>query len=100
MRTREKKLSDYGISLERAQELLLLARQEQNRDLLRRAAENSCPGLSDSLLKSLTEGIGYWSICSWVYIPATKADFYGYRRKTLAVFNNLLQDAAGKPHKT
>ncbi len=100
MRTREKKLSDYGISPERAQELLLLARQEQNRDLLRRAAENSCPGLSDSLVKSLTEGIGYWTICSWVYIPATKADFYGYRRKTPAVFNNLLRDAAGKPHKT
>lgn len=100
MRTREKKLSDYGISPERAQELLLLARQEQNRNLLCRAAESSCPGLSDSLVKSLTEGVGYWSICSWVYIPATKADFYGYRRKTLAVFNNLLQDAAGKPHKT
>lgn len=91
MRTREMKFSDYGISPERAQELLLLARQEQNRDLLRRAAESSCPGLSDSLVKSLTEGIGYWSICSWVYIPATKADFYGYRRKTLAVFNNLLK---------
>ncbi len=91
MRTREKKLSDYGISPARAQELLLLARQEQNRDLLRRAAENSCPGLSDSLVKSLTEGIGYWSICSWVYIPATKADFYGYRRKTLATFDNLLK---------
>lgn len=91
MRTREKKLSDYGISPDRAQELLLLARQEQNRNLLRRAAESSCPGLSDSLVKSLTEGIGYWSICSWVCIPATKADFYGYRRKALAAFDNLLK---------
>ncbi len=100
MRTREKKLEDYGISKDRAQELLILARQEQNMDLLRRAAESSCPGLSDSLVKSLTEGIGYWTICSWVYIPATKADFYGYRRKTLAAFNNLLQDAAGEPQKT
>ena len=100
MRTREKKLSDYGISPDRAQELLLLAKQEQNMDLLCMAAKSSCMGLSDFLVKSLTEEVGYWSICSWVYIPATKADFYGYRRKTLAVFNNLLQDAEGKPHKT
>lgn len=91
MRTREKKLSDYGISPDRAQELLALARQKQNRDLLLRAAESSCPGLSDCLVKSLTEGIGYWSICSWVYIPATKVDFYAYRRKTLAAFDDLLK---------
>lgn len=91
MRTREKKLSDYGIGRERAQELLMLARQEKNRTLLCEAAKNSCPWLSDCLVWSLTEGIGYWSICSWVYIPATKADFYGYRRKALAAFDDLLK---------
>ena len=76
MRTREKKLSDCGTSPGRAKELMALARQEQN---------------TDFLVKSLTEEVGYWSICSWVYIPATKADFYGYRRKTLAAFDNLLK---------
>lgn len=100
MRTREKKFSDYGISHERAQELLALARQEQNRTLLCRAAENSCPWLSDCLVRSLTGGGGYESLYIRTYIPATKADFYGYRRKTLAAFNDLLLDATGKPVKT
>ncbi len=100
MRTREKKLEDYGISRDRAQELLILARQEQNRALLCRAAENSCPWLSECLVQSLTGGGGYDRLYMRIYVPATKADFYGYRRKTLAAFHDLLLDAAGKPQKT
>ncbi len=63
MRTREKKLSDCGTSPGRAKELMALARQEQNMDLLCMAAKSSCMGLSDFLVKSLTEEVGYWSIC-------------------------------------
>lgn len=98
MRTREKQYRHYGISPERVEELLTLARSENNQELLQKAAESSCPWLSDCLVRSLTSGIGYEQMYKQIYIPATKADFYAYRRKALAVFNSLLLNAK-EPHK-
>lgn len=99
MRTREKQYRHYDISPERAQELLGLAKVKGNQELLQKAVKSSCPWLSDYLIKSLMSGIGYEQMCKQIYIPATKADFYAYRRKALAAFNSLLLDAE-KPHKT
>ena len=65
MRTREKKLSDYGISPDRAQELLLLARQEQNRNLLRRAADRRC-----WLLEHLFMGVHSGDKGGYLWIPS------------------------------
>lgn len=98
MRTREKQFRHYGICPERVQELLTLARAEENRELLQKAAESSCAWLSEYLIRSLSSGIGYEKMYMQTYIPATKADFYAYRRKTLAAFHTLLLDT--ELHKT
>lgn len=99
MRTREKQFRHYGICQERVQELLILAKAEENQELLQKAAGNSCAWLSEYLIRSLSSGIGYEQMYKQTYIPATKADFYAYRRKTLAAFHTLLLDAK-EPHKT
>ena len=98
MRTREKKLSDYGITEERGRELLRLAALEENRQAVCEAAEESNPYLAPYLVKSLRQGVGYYQVMGAMYFrPCTAADFYGYRRKTLAAFDKLL---TGKEDRT
>ena len=91
MRTRKKKLADYGIGEERGTELLKLAALEENQETVCRAANLSNPYLAPYLVRSLQQGIGYYKLFGKMYFrPCTGADFYGYRRKALAIFNRLL----------
>lgn len=92
MRTRQKGLQYYGISKERNKELLELARQEQNRNLLLQAAEASNPDIAHYLVMGLYHGMSYSKIYKWEPVPLPEKDFYGYRRKALAIFNHLLLD--------
>ena len=59
MRTRDKSLSDYGIDCSRAAELVELARLEENKGLICKAADLSNPGLSTFIIESLTQKKGY-----------------------------------------
>lgn len=93
MRTRQKGLQHYGIDRERGKELLLLARQEQNRNLLIQAAKESNPELAHYLVMSLSCGMSYMEIYKREFVPLPEKDFYGYRRKALAIFNRLLTNA-------
>ncbi len=98
MRTRNRKLIHYGITEARGRELLQLATQEDYRDLVCQAAELSNSYLASYLVKSLRQGIGYDRIFGRRYIyPCTRADFYGYRRKTLAIIDRLLAEKGGLP---
>ena len=91
MRTRAKKLIHYGITEERGQELLKLAALEENRQAVREAAQKSNPLLAPYLAKSLLEKVGYDRLFGKTYYrPCTRADFYAYRRKALAIFDGLL----------
>lgn len=92
MRTRQKGLQHYGIDQERGKELLLLARQEKNRNLLIQAAKESNPELAHYLVMSLSCGMSYAKIYKREFVPLQENDFYGYRRKALAIFNRLLTD--------
>lgn len=101
MRTREKKLADYGISEERGAELMKLAALEENQETVCRAANLSNPYLAPYLVKSLQQGVGYYKLFGKMYFrPCTGADFYGYRRKTLSIIDRLLADVAEEHHKT
>ncbi len=91
MRTRAKKLIHYGITEERGRELLRLTMMEENRQALYEAAEESNPLLAPYLAKSLREKVGYDRLFGKMYYqPCTRADFYAYRRKALAIFDGLL----------
>lgn len=94
MRTRDKSLSDYGIDCSRAAELMELARREENKGLICKAADLSNPGLSTFIIESLTQKRGYDRIYIKSYIPAKRDDFYAYRRKALALFSLLLEGKA------
>lgn len=92
MRTREKKLVHYGIGEKRGRELLMLATLEENRQAVCEAAEKSNPSLAPYLAKSLRGKVGYDRIFGKMYYrPCTRADFYAYRRKTLAIFGKLME---------
>lgn len=93
MRTRKKKLADYGITREEETELFRLARLEENKEVLCKAAEVTNSFLAPYLIKSLQDGSGYYRIFGKMGLrPCTGADFYGYKRKTLAVFKILLRE--------
>lgn len=94
MRTRDKSLSDYGIDCSRAAELVELARLEENKGLICKAADLSNAGLSTFIIESLTQKKGYDRIYIKSHIPAKRDDFYAYRRKTLALFSLLLEGKA------
>ena len=103
MRTREKRLMDYGITARRGHELIILAQQEENKEILEEAAEVSNSYLAPYLVRSLTSGrnqkgqskVGYRTLFKYApYPPCKEDDFYAYKRKTLAVFNTFLNGRA------
>ena len=101
MRIRKKKLTDYGISEERGAELLELAAMKENQRTVCKAASLSNPYLAPYLVKSLQEKVGYDRLFGSMYFrPCVRQDFYGYRRKTLAIIDRLLADMAEEHHKT
>ena len=53
MRIRDKSLSDYGIDCSRAAELVELARLEENKGLICKAADLSNPGLSTFIIDNI-----------------------------------------------
>lgn len=93
MRTREKKLTDYGIPTEDIERLKFYCKKcnSDDRLLLFQSAISSAPGLEVSVYDSLVNGLGYERISRSRIIPAKKDDFYAYQRKTLAHFYNLLR---------
>lgn len=100
MRTREMKLSDYGIDDSRKKELLEMAMRKENREALEAAAKISNPALAPYLVASLVSEknkdgkskVGSRTLFrSMYYPPCTEDDFYAYRRKTLAVFNYFIK---------
>ena len=93
MRTREKRYADYGLTDSKAKELMAFCRNPDNAEIVRRAVVAANPLLSDNLFVSLTEGKGNDRQYRYIYRPpATKADFYAYRRLTLAVLDILLRE--------
>lgn len=60
------------------------------REMVDRASRLANEGLSRWIAKSLTEGLSYIELeKSDDPVPATQKDFYGYRRKALAIFSVL-----------
>lgn len=94
MRTREMKLIDHNVPSEDVQELKnrCINSEGYDRDLLFQICQCVAPGLGGYIFNSLTmRRCGYDMQTRKVYIPATKADFYGYQRKVLAEFYRMLK---------
>ncbi|MCD8220904.1 MAG: hypothetical protein LUD07_01695 [Clostridiales bacterium] len=90
MRTRHKRLTDYGIPDVEISGLYDLCKNldDRGRGLLQIVVKDSCPpGIAEYILKSLTDGSSYDAMSKrGEWIPIGRDDFYRYRWKTLAAF--------------
>ncbi len=100
MRTRYKKMSDYGISDEDSKKMLDYCQSMNTEERLRlfQCAITSAPGLEIVVYESLVTGAGYRTITKrGRNIPIKEDDFYAYRRKTLAAFCKQISKRGEKP---
>lgn len=92
MKTREKGYKEYGF--EKGEEKLLkeFCKKEgfSEHDILLQASISSNPAIASDLFYSLINGISYDNLSKIKYIPLPKSDFYGYQRRCLSIFRNLL----------
>lgn len=63
----------------------------KDHDLLLESAISSYPEIAGDLYWSIIGGISYDDIVKIKYIPLPKSDFYGYQRKCLYMFKDLLR---------
>lgn len=78
--------ADYGITPERLEELMMIARAGKHDDLVRSAAYTANQDLAEYILLSVTQNKSYdvlekmWAQGKIERIPYGKTDFYGARR--------------------
>lgn len=90
MLTRNKKLKDYGIPAEDIEKLNTMLKDfpAEYGYLLSGAALSACPKntvIADMVIENILHRKSYRKISRERYIPMNPKDFYGYRRKTVAV---------------
>ncbi len=91
--------ADYGMADERVKGLLRECRAGKHGAQVRTAAYKVCPIAAEHIILSIMEKKSYdaleikMDLGEMERIPFGKTDFYGYRRYTLAVLNDML---AGK----
>ena len=94
MRTRNKGYSDYGFKPGEEKRLIQYCRScefDKSRQLLM-AAIDSNSDLANDLYYSIVGNVSFDNLNMIKYIPASKGDFYGYRRKCLALVRDLLKN--------
>lgn len=92
MSVRDKSYYDYGISDDEVKEMFSICQDKKfsQKHELMLCAEESNKQLAIFLFASIVNGESYERILSYAWIPICKNDFYGYRRKTLALFREMI----------
>lgn len=92
MRTRRTYYRHYGLDDEEVSKIKkrCLNMDEEEREMLWNAAVHSNTYIAQELFTSLEKGMSYWEMADKDYIPYNYEDFYGYQRKCLVMFRNLL----------
>lgn len=90
MLTRNKGLKDYGIPAEDIKKLNMMLKDfpVEYANLLSSAALSACPEgtvIPNMIIENILHRKSYRKISKERYIPMNPKDFYGYRRKTVAV---------------
>lgn len=89
MRTRNKKLSDYGLSPEDMRTIKgYCTRCPDAHGAVKFIAKAVNAAIAEAVTASICEGKSYNSLD--VYLP--ESDFYGYRRKCCSVIKRLMQE--------
>lgn len=94
IRTKDKGYREYGFAHGEDKYYKFLAREHDytKRMILHRAAYEANPSISEDVIFSIVSGVSYDEITKIHYIPISKSDFYGYCRKTLAIFRDRLKE--------
>lgn len=95
MRTREKKLSDYGVpnTLYREIKERCCNSTDEERETLHLVCYLNTPAwVSQFVFRSLARRESYDEIMKWDYIPVKSDDFYGYQRRAMAAYYLTLTD--------
>ena len=92
MKTRETFYKDYGFEENEDKKLKAYCRSPNFSEqiLLHHCALSSNPSLADDLYYSIINKLSYEELSKIKYIPSPKSDFYGYQRKCLRNFRDLL----------
>lgn len=91
-----KSYADYGLTGRRAKELLKECHAGKYSAQVRTAAYKACPIAAEHIILSIIQNKSYDILefdLKLGRISVGRSDFYGYRRHTLAILNNML---AGK----
>ena len=91
-----KSYADYGMTGGRAKELLEECHAGKHSEQVRTAAYKACPAAAEHIILSIMQNKAYDILEFDIRlgrIPVGRSDFYGFRRHTLAILNNML---AGK----
>ena len=91
-----KSYADYGLTGRRAKELLEECQTGKYCAQVRTAAYKACPIAAEHIILSIMQNKSYDIIefnLKLGRVSVGRSDFYGYRRHTLAILNNML---AGK----
>lgn len=94
MRTRTTSFDDYGITLEEAKNLCKRCRNLEHDEklLLMQCIHEVKPELEDPIYISLVTGASYDVLSTvGILMCCKKDDFYGWRRRALAVFARALE---------
>lgn len=86
-------LEFYGIDRDEAKNLQELCRKPDitTRYALRDAAYQSNPEIAEDLIFSLANGLSYERMEVIKPMGINLVDFYAYRRKTLAIFRDIMR---------
>ena len=92
MKTRETGYDDYGFEEKEDKRLKAYCRSAEFEDhiLLFHACLSANRQLAATLNYSLVNALSYEDIDKKCYIPISKGDFYGWQRKALAIFREML----------
>jgi len=89
-----KSYADYGITDERVKCLLRECRAGKHGAQVRTAAYKTCPIAAEHIILSIMRNKSYDILefdLKLGRIPVGRSDFYGFRRYTLAILNNMLE---------
>lgn len=90
MRTRIKGYGDYGLTKTRVKEILEYCRALSDDSILKEAAEKANPLLAVYLVESIKDRMSYDKLYKKYYVPIWRGDFYGYRRLTISLLDDVV----------
>lgn len=92
MSIRDTYLKDYGLAEAEGKKIVTFCKSATGyeQELILKAAQSTYPEIASFIFANLTTGIGYDNMNKRSYIPMSRKDFQGYRRRTIEEYYRLM----------